>query len=115
MNTVSSPLDTQSFAADRQDSGPGYSIWRLAVDLSAPLLFNGEAGQWTTSVTAPGSSRAVADRPSFRTLKILTSGSVGSLSTAVTATTDGCYRFVFRGSSTTNRYVSKPDCVDVRG
>lgn len=38
----------------------------------------------------------------------------GKVTAKVTATRDGCYRFVFRGSSTTAKVVSAPDCVDVR-
>lgn len=51
---------------------------------------------------------------SYATVKTVTSGKHGKLSTTVKSTKDGCYRFVFRGSSTTAQAVSKGDCVDVR-
>jgi hypothetical protein len=38
----------------------------------------------------------------------------GALKASVPATVDGCYRFVFAGSSTTDDVHSKADCVDVR-
>lgn len=43
-----------------------------------------------------------------------TSASKGALRKSVVATVDGCYRFVFPGSSTTSKVTSISDCVDVR-
>lgn len=43
----------------------------------------------------------------------ITSGSKGRLKKTLTATTDGCYRFVYAGSSTTNKATAAGDCVQV--
>ncbi|GAA1434873.1 hypothetical protein GCM10009616_30420 [Microlunatus lacustris] len=51
---------------------------------------------------------------SWAAVKTTTSGKAGKLSTTVKAGKDGCYRFVFRGSSTTAEVISGADCVDVR-
>ncbi|WP_375423810.1 hypothetical protein [uncultured Friedmanniella sp.] len=51
---------------------------------------------------------------SYRTVKDVASGSRGAVRASVRATQDGCYRFAFRGSSTTARVVSRGDCVGVR-
>jgi hypothetical protein len=50
----------------------------------------------------------------YATVKTVRSGAGGKLSTTVKAGQDGCYRFVFRGSSTTAGVTSGGDCVDVR-
>ncbi|WP_375423811.1 hypothetical protein [uncultured Friedmanniella sp.] len=44
----------------------------------------------------------------------VTSHGKGAVQKTVTADVDGCYRFVFTGSSTTRKVTSKADCVDVR-
>lgn len=59
------------------------------------LQFQRTGGSWTSVGTA-------------------TSGKGGTVSTTVTAGRDGCYRFVFGGSSTTAKVTSGADCVDVR-
>jgi len=51
---------------------------------------------------------------SWAAVKTATSGKSGRLSTTVKAGQDGCYRFVFGGSSTTAKATSGADCVDVR-
>ncbi len=51
---------------------------------------------------------------SYASVGTVTSGSKGAVKKAVTASVDGCYRFVFAGNSTTRRATSTPDCVDVR-
>ena len=51
---------------------------------------------------------------SYTNVKTVTSGSHGKVKAQVKATKDGCYRFVFRGSSTTAKVTSKGDCIDVR-
>jgi hypothetical protein len=51
---------------------------------------------------------------SYAAVKTVTSGTGGALATSVKATRDGCYRFVFAGSSTTSKVTAAPDCVDVR-
>jgi hypothetical protein len=50
----------------------------------------------------------------YRTVKTVTASSTGALRTTVKASTDGCFRYVFRGSAATARAVSAGDCVDVR-
>jgi hypothetical protein len=50
----------------------------------------------------------------YAAVKTVTSGSGGSLRTSVTANRDGCYRFVFAGSSTTSKVTGAGDCIDVR-
>jgi hypothetical protein len=50
----------------------------------------------------------------WATVKTTRSGKGGKLSTTVKAGRDGCYRFVFPGSSTTAKATSGADCVDVR-
>ncbi|MET0693262.1 MAG: hypothetical protein ABWX96_19710 [Propionibacteriaceae bacterium] len=50
----------------------------------------------------------------YRRIKTVTSAKSGALKAKVKATKDGCYRFVFRGSSTTAPVVSAADCVDVK-
>ena len=54
----------------------------------------------------------------YRTIKRLTSGDRGDPKTAVTATRDGCFRFVFDPWSPEqdrwNKTRSGGDCVDVR-
>ncbi|GAA2109601.1 hypothetical protein GCM10009841_31030 [Microlunatus panaciterrae] len=51
---------------------------------------------------------------SYSTLKTVTSAPDGDLRTTLTARKDGCFRFVFKGSSTTAPVKSKADCIDVR-
>jgi hypothetical protein len=51
---------------------------------------------------------------SWATVKTATSGKGGTVTTTVKATKDGCFRFVFPGSSTTAKATSGADCVDVR-
>ncbi|WP_375429698.1 hypothetical protein [uncultured Friedmanniella sp.] len=51
---------------------------------------------------------------SYASVGATTSAKKGALKKTVTATTDGCYRFVFVGSSTTRKVTSTSDCVDVR-
>jgi hypothetical protein len=51
---------------------------------------------------------------SYAAVKTVTSGSGGALTTSVTANRDGCYRFVFAGSSTTGKVTGAQDCIDVR-
>jgi hypothetical protein len=50
----------------------------------------------------------------YAAVKTVRSGTGGKLSTTVKAGRDGCYRFVFPGSSTTAGVTSGGDCVDVR-
>lgn len=49
----------------------------------------------------------------YAKVKTVTTNSKGNLTTTVKATRDGCYRWVFTGSSTTAAVKSKGDCVDV--
>lgn len=51
---------------------------------------------------------------SYANLKTVRTGSAGALRTTVKAAADGCFRFVFAGSSTTAKVTSGGDCVDVR-
>jgi len=50
----------------------------------------------------------------YANLKTVRTGSGGALKTTVKAAKDGCFRYVFAGSSTTARVTSGGDCVDVR-
>ena len=50
----------------------------------------------------------------WATLKTVTTGSKGKLSTTVKAGKDGCYRYSFAGTSTTATKTSSADCIDVR-
>lgn len=51
---------------------------------------------------------------SYANLKTVRTGSGGALKTTVKAAKDGCFRYVFAGSSTTAGVTSTGDCVDVR-
>lgn len=51
---------------------------------------------------------------SYADVATVTSSSKGAVKKTVKAGVDGCYRFVFAGSSTTNHVTSAGDCVDVR-
>lgn len=50
----------------------------------------------------------------YRTIKTVTASSTGKLTTTVTASRDGSFRYVYRGSSTTAAVTSTGDAVDVR-
>ncbi len=50
----------------------------------------------------------------YTVVKTVTSAANGSVKASVKATKDGCFRFVFKGSTTTAPVVSTGDCVDVR-
>ncbi|GGZ76408.1 calcium-binding protein [Streptomyces bluensis] len=50
----------------------------------------------------------------YADVKTIKSGSAGALKTTVTATTDGTFRFVFAGTSTTPAVTSSGDFVDVQ-
>ncbi|UIX31479.1 hypothetical protein [Streptomyces sp. GQFP] len=51
---------------------------------------------------------------SFKTLKKVKTNSAGALSTSVTATTDGFFRWVYYGNTTTGTATSGQDYIDVR-
>ncbi len=51
---------------------------------------------------------------SYARVKTVTTGSGGALKATVTAAKDGCFRYVFPGSSTTVKVTSVGDCIDVR-
>lgn len=51
---------------------------------------------------------------SYSTLKTVDTSSTGTLKTTVKANADGCFRFVYRGSTTTSPVTGVGDCVDVR-
>ncbi len=50
----------------------------------------------------------------FKSVKKATTSSTGGLKTTVTASTDGSYRWVYYGNSTTGAATSAGDYVDVR-
>ena len=50
---------------------------------------------------------------SYAKVKTVTTGSGGALRTTVTAAADGCFRYVFPGSTTTVKVTSVGDCLDV--
>jgi hypothetical protein len=110
--------------------GPGFRVLHAAglttdatpepVRRGAELTVKGSLtrADWAT-LTYRGYGHRVVDLQrrtpdgSYRFVKHVTSASDGALRTTVTATADGCYRFVFAGSSTTARTTAKGDCVDV--
>ncbi|MCL6733365.1 hypothetical protein [Streptomyces neyagawaensis] len=55
-----------------------------------------------------------AGTTSYTDVKTVTSGTGGALSTTVTATKDGSYRYTFAGTSTTAAKTSAGDAVDVK-
>jgi hypothetical protein len=75
---------------------------------------------WTTHRTGPygGSTVSLQFRaknvPTFKTLKKVTTNSAGALSTTVTASTDGFFRWVYYGNTTTGTATSGLDYIDVR-
>ncbi|MFE6520851.1 calcium-binding protein [Streptomyces sp. NPDC057794] len=74
---------------------------------------------WNTRTWAgySGQSVKLQYRPkssdTYTTLKTLTTSSTGKLSTSVTATADGYYRYIFAGTSTTPAATAAGDYVDV--
>ncbi|MEV6018350.1 MULTISPECIES: hypothetical protein [unclassified Streptomyces] len=50
----------------------------------------------------------------YKTVKTVTSGTAGALSTTVKATTDGTYRYTFAGTATTGTATATGDYVDVK-
>ncbi|MDQ0930379.1 hypothetical protein QFZ49_000286 [Streptomyces turgidiscabies] len=50
----------------------------------------------------------------FKTLKKVTTNSAGALRTTVTASTDGFFRWVYYGNTTTGTATSGQDYIDVR-
>lgn len=75
---------------------------------------------WSTKAYAGYGSQNVklqfkkAGASSYTTVKTVKSSSAGTLKTTVKATTDGTWRFVYTGSSTTAAVNSSGDYVDVR-
>ncbi len=51
---------------------------------------------------------------SYRPLKTVTSTSEGTLKSTIKATRDGCFRYVFMGSTNTAPVTSAGDCIDVK-
>lgn len=50
----------------------------------------------------------------YKTVKTVTSGTAGALSTTVKASADGTYRYLFAGTSTTGTATATGDYVDVK-
>ncbi|CAA9329520.1 MAG: hypothetical protein AVDCRST_MAG48-3068 [uncultured Friedmanniella sp.] len=113
------------------DDGPTFRLLRASrlttnaspepVIKGRPLTVTGTLtrANWETLRYAGYTKRAVklqfkASGGSWATVGTATSGAGGKLSTTVGARRDGCYRFVFPGSSTTAKVTSGADCVDVR-
>lgn len=75
---------------------------------------------WTTHKNGPyaGSSVSLQFRAkgatTFKTLKKVTTNSAGALRTTVTAATDGFFRWVYYGNTTTGTATSGQDYIDVR-
>ncbi|WP_435279997.1 calcium-binding protein [Streptomyces sp. 1222.5] len=55
-----------------------------------------------------------AHTSTYTTVKSITSSGSGALKTTITASTDGCWRFSFAGSTTTSAANATGDCVDVK-
>lgn len=84
--TVSGVLDRANWESGKY---AGYTKQKVK------LQFQPKGGTWTT-------------------VKTVTTGSKGKLSTTVKAAKDGCYRYTFAGTSTTAKKTSTADCIDVR-
>ncbi|MGW0708759.1 hypothetical protein ACWD4G_22905 [Streptomyces sp. NPDC002643] len=75
---------------------------------------------WSTDKFGPYSGRTVTlqfrakGTNSFKAVKKVTTSSTGALKTTVTASTDGSFRWVYYGNSTTGTATSAADYVDVR-
>ncbi|MFF3376278.1 hypothetical protein ACFYXF_25415 [Streptomyces sp. NPDC002680] len=75
---------------------------------------------WTTKKNDPYAGSTVSlqfrakNATSFKTLKKVRTNSAGALSTTVTATTDGFFRWVYYGNSVTGTATSGQDYIDVR-
>ncbi|MEU6222770.1 hypothetical protein [Streptomyces sp. NPDC047042] len=75
---------------------------------------------WTTGRTGPYAGSTVSlqfrakNATTFKTLKKVTTNSAGALRTTVTASTDGFFRWVFLGNTTTGTATSGQDYIDVR-
>ncbi|WP_329276104.1 hypothetical protein [Streptomyces sp. NBC_01451] len=75
---------------------------------------------WTTHRNGPyaGSTVSLQFRAkgatTFKTLKKVTTNSAGALRTTVTASTDGFFRWVYYGNTTTGTATSGQDYIDVR-
>ncbi|MEU2281222.1 hypothetical protein ABZ614_04475 [Streptomyces sp. NPDC013178] len=75
---------------------------------------------WSTKKYGAYSGRSVSlqfrarGAASFKTVKKATSSSTGALRTTVTASTDGSFRWVYSGDTTTGAATSTADYVDVR-
>lgn len=75
---------------------------------------------WSTKTFGPYGGRTVTlqfrakGTDTFKSVKKATTSSTGGLKTTVTATTDGSYRWVYYGNSTTGAATSAADYVDVR-
>jgi hypothetical protein len=70
--------------------------------------YTGYSGQSVTLQFKPAGGSTYTD------VKTVTSGTAGALSTTVTASADGYYRYKFAGTSTTAAKTSTADYVDVR-
>ncbi|MGW5134681.1 calcium-binding protein [Streptomyces sp. NPDC004135] len=74
---------------------------------------------WNTHTWAGYSGQSVKlqyrheNSDTYTTLKTLTTSSTGKLSTSVTATADGYYRYIFAGTPTTTAATAAGDYVDV--
>lgn len=75
---------------------------------------------WTTLKNGPYAGSTVSlqfrakNATTFKTLKKVTTNSAGALRTTVTATTDGFFRWVYYGNTTTGTATSGQDYIDVR-
>ncbi|WP_327695277.1 hypothetical protein [Streptomyces sp. NBC_00459] len=75
---------------------------------------------WTTHKNGPYAGSTVSlqfrakNATTFKTLKKVTTNSAGALRTTVTASTDGFFRWVYYGNSTTGTATSAQDYIDVR-
>lgn len=116
---------------NEHDEGPSFRLLRaarLTTDAAPEPVVEGRRltvtgaltrANWQTRKYAGYSGRDV--RLQFRPtggrwadVTTARSGTGGRLSATTRAGKDGCYRFVFRGSSTTAGVTSGADCVDVR-
>ncbi|WP_371660329.1 hypothetical protein [Streptomyces sp. NBC_00280] len=75
---------------------------------------------WTTQKNGPYAGSTVSlqfrakNATTFKTLKKVTTNSAGALRTTVTASTDGFFRWVYYGNTTTGTATSGQDYIDVR-
>lgn len=134
--TITTPDSAATFALEKGKSQPDHTGWGVLLTLAPSDLANAspepvkkgktitvkgtlERAHWETSRDGTYGKQKVRLQftpatGAYATVKTVTGSTKGRLSTTVTATRDGCFRYVFAGTSSTAKPISKADCVDVR-